>query len=390
MSTELLIRHLREAKEYAKSCQINHRRRMYRKNDHCLQLESFNLGGQSRVDIPAGTDQLYPQGPDPKNWSEPWTTVTNPEEIARHVCTANTRQYHQATNTPFATEPLVSYIGPEANTLGTDNLLRRNMPPDETTLLLQPETIQLLRMVATNNTQHAHPGLDINISVEAFQSCYKAVKENTSSSPSGRHVGHYKAAAMNDHLSAIHAMMMTIPFRAGFSPQRWHRVVDIMLEKQPGNSQIHRLRILPLLERDFNQAVHIIIARQLSFHLEDNNMVPAMQYGSQEGHQYVSAVLNKQLTHDIICHKKSTAAFIENDATGCYDRMVNNLMLLELCRLGLPMAAVHALWLTWANTIHHVKTVYGTSTTTYQNSKEVPLFGPGQGSTFHFCDIIHP
>jgi hypothetical protein len=61
--------------------------------------------------------------------------------------------------------------------------------------------------------------------------------------------------------------------------------------------------------------------------------------------------------------------------------MVNNLMLLELRRLGLPMAAVHTLGLTWANTIHYVKTAYGTSTTTYQNCKEVPLFGPGQGST---------
>ncbi len=325
-------RHLKPeqvAKEIKELIKREQRRRMYRKIGHCLQPESFNFGGLSRGDIPAGTDQPYPQGPDPKNWSGLWTTVTNPEEIAMHVCAANTRQYHQATNTPFATEPLAFYIGSEADTLGADNLLRGNMPPDDTTHLLQPETIQLLRTVATNNMQHAHPGLDINISVEAFQSCYKAVKENTSSSPSGHHVGHYKAAAMNDHLTAIHAMMRTIPFRAGFSPQKWRRVVDIMLEKQPGNSQIHRLRILALLESDFNQAVHIIIARQLSFHLEDNNMVPAMQYGSREGRQCVSAVLNKQLTHDIIDHKKSTAVFIENDATGCYDRMVNNLMLLE-------------------------------------------------------------
>jgi hypothetical protein len=154
------------------------------------------------------------------------------------------------------------------------------LPPDDITHLLQPETLQLLQMITTTNTQHAHPSVDVNISVEAFQSCYKAEKENTSSSPSGRHVGHYKAAAMSDHLSAIHAMMMSVPFRAGFSPQRWRRVVDIMLEKQSGLSQIHRLRILALLESDFNQAVHIIIARQLSFHFEDNNMIPAMQYGS--------------------------------------------------------------------------------------------------------------
>jgi hypothetical protein len=37
--------------------------------------------------------------------------------------------------------------------------------------------------------------------------------------------------------------------------------------------------------------------------------------------------------------------FLENDVTGCYDRMVNNLMLLELHHLGLPMAAAHTLGL---------------------------------------------
>lgn len=60
--------------------------------------------------------------------------------------------------------------------------------------------------------------------------------------------------------------------------------------------------------------------------------------------------------------------------------MVSNFVLLELRHLGLPHTAVMSLAQTWASTIHNVKTVYGISDTTYQNSKEVPLFGPGQGS----------
>ncbi len=87
-------------------------------------------------------------------------------------------------------------------------------------------------------------------------------------------------------------------------------------------------------------------------------MIPEMQYGSREGRQCISAVLNKQLTHDIIRHQKATAAFIENDAVGCYDRMTNNLLLLELRRLGLPSAAALALSETWSNATHHIKTKY--------------------------------
>jgi hypothetical protein len=150
--------------------------------------------------------------------------------------------------------------------------------------------------------------------------------------------------------------MMSIPFQAGFSPARWCNVIDVMLEKQVGCPRIHRLRILALLKSDFNQAICIIIAHQLGFRLEDNNLVPSMQYGSREGKQCVSAVLNKQLTHDIVRHKKTTAAFIENDATGFNDRMVNSLLLFKLQRLGLPLTAVKSLSQTWANTIHNIRT----------------------------------
>ena len=39
-------------------------------------------------------------------------------------------------------------------------------------------------------------------------------------------------------------------------------------------------------------------------------------------------------THDMTRIMKATTAFIENDARGCYDRLVNNLILLLLARLG--------------------------------------------------------
>ncbi len=76
-----------------------------------------------------------------------------------------------------------------------EDLISGNLPPADILHLLQPETMQLLCTISTRNTQQAHPSVDIEISIKAFQSCYKAVRESTSSSPSGRHVGHYKAAA---------------------------------------------------------------------------------------------------------------------------------------------------------------------------------------------------
>jgi hypothetical protein len=138
------------------------------------------------------------------------------------------------------------------------------------------------------------------ITTDDFISCYQHTHEKTSSSPSGQHVGHYKAACRDPTIAYLHSKMMSIPFMAGFATQRWRKVIEVMLQKDPGCPRIHRLQIIALLESDFNQAVRILIARQLGHHMEDNQLVPDMQYGSQEGRQCISAVLNKQLTHDII------------------------------------------------------------------------------------------
>ncbi len=62
-----------------------------------LQPETFNSGGLARVDISAdGSIQPFPAGADPKTWTGQWTIVTNPEDIAKHICSANARQYNQA------------------------------------------------------------------------------------------------------------------------------------------------------------------------------------------------------------------------------------------------------------------------------------------------------
>jgi hypothetical protein len=175
--------------------------------------------------------------------------------------------------------------------------------------------------------------------------------------------------------------MMSLPFLHGFSPNRWAKVTDIMLEKEPGNARCHRLCILALFESDFNQAKCIIIGRRVTHHLEDTKMIPAMQFGSRPGRQCPSAVLSKVLQHDIIRLTKSTAAYIENDAIGCYDRLVNNVVLLMLRKTGLPDTVALCLSKLWDDTLHLIKTIYGTSEVTYGSTPSMPLFGPGQGST---------
>jgi len=218
------------------------------------------------------------------------------------------------------------------------------------------------------------------ITEDDFISSYKAAKESTSSSPLGQHIGHYKAIVNDPILVSMHASMMSIPFQVGIVPERWKRVTDIMLEKTPGDSRCHRLRIIALFESDLKHAKRILIGRKIAHHLEDNKMISEMQFGSRSGRRCLSAVLKKNLCHEYIRLSCQTAGFIEIDATGCYDRIMNNLILMVLRKLGLPLSVSTCMGTLWDAAIHLIKMLYGTSDVSYGSTKETPLCGPGQGS----------
>jgi len=91
----------------------------------------------------------------------------------------------------------------------------------------------------------------------------------------------------------IHSQLMSIPTFTGHSPERWHQIVDIMLEKKPGDRRIHRLRIIAVQESDFNQVNRLALGRPIQHKLEDSGILPDIQHGSRSSKQCHSAVLKK-------------------------------------------------------------------------------------------------
>ncbi len=354
-------------------------RRMFRKIKRILKPVAQL--GLSRVDIPdvSSTNQSHGDPTKPKDWKGPWLTITKPSDIASVIKNINKAQYHQAHETPFGSGPVAEAFGRRGDTELADSVLNGNVPPTLRAAPILPETCSILETLAKEFP--TVPCGEIGISSDEFVAVYSVAKESTSSSPSGRHIGHYKVATKDPTLAQLHSRMMSFPFQHGFAPDRWKRVTDIMLEKETGNSRCHRLRILALFESDFNNAKRIVIGHRLMHHLEDFDLLSPMQHGSRPGRQCISAVLKKVLAHDYVRLTVTTAAFIENDAIGCYDRLVNNLILMLLKKLGLPPSVSHCMAELWDSVVHLIKTVYGISDVTYGSTPEYPLYGPGQGST---------
>lgn len=206
-------------------------------------LHPISQQGIDHIDIPdnraLGTNLGDPE--QPKTWKGPWKTLRDPLDIAREIKKVNINQYNQAYNTPLGSGPLADAIGRRGDTIAANTLLSKGISHLPTDNLL-PETIRLL-----TNLIHSYPLIDTEtpttITTEEIINTYKNVKETTSSSPSGRHVGYYKAILNDPSLVGLHSIMMTLPFRHGFVPVIWSKVTDIMLAKDPNSARCHRLRI---------------------------------------------------------------------------------------------------------------------------------------------------
>ena len=69
---------------------------------------------------------------------------------------------------------------------------------------------------------------------------------------SGRHFGHYKAAAHSDYLSEVHARIDELVTKTGATPERWSKGLSVMLEKIAGVALVTKLREILLMEADFS------------------------------------------------------------------------------------------------------------------------------------------
>jgi hypothetical protein len=92
--------------------------------------------------------------------------------------------------------------------------------------------------------------IPIEISAEELCRGFKSWREWTSTSPSGRHLGHYKALIQDPTLLLFLVKFMNVAIQSGITIPRWSNAVNVLIEKDQGKPRINRLRIIHLFEAD--------------------------------------------------------------------------------------------------------------------------------------------
>jgi hypothetical protein len=357
--------------------------------------------GVTRIEIP-----VHPES-DPKTCSE-WQTIDVPTEIVEQLQRRNRAHFGQAHNTPFTIPPLSDDLGFCGDRHGAIDILngRYDHSPFH-------DHIQLLLKHLKQTQEMANLRSYPTITSREFIGKLKVWKESTTTSPSGMHLGHYKALIarhrysevqdspaqqnipanegltpqqkrdkwnhMQQELLHLHLTLINYALERGYSFQRWQTIANTILFKDKDSVKIHRTRVIHIYEADFNLILGLKWRLAL-YQAEALKQLNDGQYGSRPRRNAVDPVMIEELQFEI--SRISRRMFLQTnyDATACYDRIIPNLAMVTSRKFGVHERTTN----TNASTLHtakyKIRTELGLSATHYSHQPEAPIYGTGQGS----------
>jgi hypothetical protein len=164
-------------------------------------------------------------------------------------------------------------------------------------------------------TVRGHNHIATSISADDVKRGFGRWREATSTSPSGRHLGHYRAIVQDETLLLCLTKFIDLAVNRGITLSRWQNAINVMLEKDVGCPRINRLRIIHLFEADFNFILKLLWGHRLVRRAHDFKLINTGQYGSVPGRTAVELVMLNQISNDICRTNKYNIIRFDNDAS---------------------------------------------------------------------------
>lgn len=351
--------------------------------------------GVTRIEIP-----LHPLD-DPKTCTE-WTQVEVPTEILRLLQERNRKHFGQAHGTPFTIPPLAEELGFKGDGKIGDDILHGTY----SSFHVLDDNVQLL----LRHLHHVHEIAETpsfpTISDDEFCAKLRVWAESTTTSPSGMHLGHYKALIarhsyssdasdedlsqefrdnrdelnrMQNELRAVHLALLNYALERGYSYRRWQTIANTILFKDEDNVRLHRTRVIHIYEADFNLALGIKW-RIAMYQAEALAVLNEGQFGSRPRRNATDPVFMEELQCEISRATRKPVVLTNYDATACYDRIIPSIGMLVSRKFGVPFQVTQTNAETLEKAEYRIRTELGLAPTGYSHSDDMPIYGTGQGS----------
>lgn len=195
--------------------------------------------------------------------------------------------------TPFTITPLDKVIPPWSPSEFNDQILEGTyQPPPGCT-----EEVRDLFKALVYKDGSPPPAIPLLLTTEDLEGAIKSKAEKTASSPSGRHLGHYKTALNNSNALQFHLNIINFARTHTCLPPRWSTAIQIRIPKKAGMPHIDKLRMIQLLEFDMNAQFGTTIGRQMIWNAEDNGQFSETpNFGNRPNTQVSSCTLLEKIS----------------------------------------------------------------------------------------------
>jgi hypothetical protein len=221
--------------------------------------------------------------------------------------------------------------------------------------------------------------VSICITPQQWKQYWQAVNEETSSSESGLHFGHYVVGSASDIISYYHAARVTVVIAHAIQLERWSRGLSVMLEKTIGVTLVTKLRAILLMEADFNATNKIIYGNRMMEKARKYNLMPEEIF-SERNRMADDGTLSKTLFCDLARQARVPAAIASVDASNCYDRIAHAMASLVFQAFGVPLTAAETMLGTIENMKFFLRTGFGDSTSFAGGGISIKTQGMCQGN----------
>ena len=222
------------------------------------------------------------------------------------------------------------------------------------------------------------PDMEWTYGAEEYQASFSKKNENTSCGPSGLHMSHWIAACDDEELSELHASFIEASFRIGLPYERWQTSYHAMIQKK-GRAWANAMRIIQLLEGDYNAGLRFLIQRKGVAYAEKKNIYSGNTYGGRKGKNTHQVLGRIQATNEYCRLARTPAALADVDAVNCFDCMTHSGIGFFQRRQGSPKDLVRTQCETLMRTNHFIKTGLGVSTKSISRNETSKPQGSGQG-----------